>query len=173
MANHKVPLELKRLRGTVNVTREKNAEHVEKKLANVSACIFQPGDRVPIPKTLTEPYTRKFFKRLTLALISIGVLSSVDLPHVEFLCITLQQLRAITEQLQKISPFDESFDLWLRRYNILLERFDRLGAKFYLTPGDRSKLHLEDLQIQEKQQNLENKQTTIDLLLANRQQMKE
>ena len=172
MPNHKVPLELKKLRGTVNTTREKNAEHIEKKLSAVPACIFQPGDKVPTPKSLTDAYTRKFFKKLTVALISIGVLSPVDLPHVEFLCITLQQLRAITEQLQKISPFDESFDLWLRRYNILLERFDRLGAKFYLTPGDRSKLHLEDLQIQEKQQNLE-KQTTIDLLLANRQQMKE
>ena len=173
MPNHKVPLELKKLRGTVNTTREKNAEHIEKKLSTVPVCICQPGDKVPTPKSLTDAYTRKFFKKLTVALISIGVLSPVDLPHVEFLCITLQQLRAITEQLQKISPFDESYDLWLRRYTILLERFNRLGAKFYLTPGDRSKLHLEDLQIQEKQQNLENKQNTIDLLLANRQQMKE
>ena len=171
MANRKVPLELKKLRGTLNTTREKNAEHVEKKLATVPACIYQPGDKVPTPKSLTDSYTRKFFKKLTLALISIGVLSPVDLPHIEFLCITLQQLRTITQQLQTVSPFDKNYDLWLKRYSTLLKRFDRLGAKFYLTPGDRSKLHLEDLQIQEKQQNLD-KQTTIDLLLANRKQMK-
>lgn len=172
MANRKVPLELKKLRGTLNTTREKNAEHVEKKLATVAACIYQPGDKVPTPKSLTDAYTRKFFKKLTVALISIGVLSPVDLPHVEFLCITLQQLRQVTEKLQECSPLESSYDLWLKRYNTLLERFDRLGAKFYLTPGDRSKLHLEDLQIQEKQQNLE-KQTTIDLLLQNRKALKE
>lgn len=170
MANRKVPLEIKRLRGTVNVTREKNAEHVEEKLSAVPSCIYQPGDTVPTPKTLKDQYTRKFYKKLTAALISIGVLSPVDLPHVEFLCITLQQLRAVTEKLEDCDILEPNYDNWLRRYNILLERFDRLGAKFYLTPGDRSKLHLEDLQIQEKEKSLE-KQTTIDLILQDRKNM--
>ena len=164
----KLPAELKKRRGTLNVTRDRQSQVRDKKLATLPAAILPPDAKLPVPKTLTDVYVRKFYKRLTAALTGIGVLSPVDLPSVEHLCFVLQNLRAVQEQLRTLSVTDTVYDLCLKRYTLLLLQFDKLGAKFYISPADRSKLHLEELTIKKTEQDIAKNDNAINRLLAGR-----
>lgn len=167
----RLPRELKEFNRTINVTDEKKYEEerkAEKQLKNIPKAIFAPETKLPCPKSIKERYVRNYWKTLTGALIALGVIGPIDLPEVEALCVTLQKLREVQKTFIELDPFDEDFDLWEKRYIRLQTKFSELGAKYYVSPVARSKIRLDDLNIQKTQQELQKNETALSRLLENR-----
>lgn len=167
----RLPRELKERRGTINVTDEKKYEEerkAEAEIKQVPSAIFPPDTKLPCPKSITDRYVKNYWKKMTTALISIGVISPLDIPEIEQLCVILQKLRKVQDTFMEIDPCDDDFDLWEKRYIRLSDKFSTLGAKYYVSPVARSKIRLDDLNIQKTQQELKKNESVLAKLLENR-----
>lgn len=167
----RLPQELKELNRTNNVTRDKqNADIIqaEKTLKQVPSAIIPHGTKVACPKSITNRYVRNYWKKLTSALVALGVISPLDLPEIETLCLTLQRLREVQDTYINKSLFDEDYDEWEGRFIRLSKKFSELGAKYYVSPVARSKIRLDDLNIQKTQQELQKNETALSKLLEKR-----
>lgn len=162
------PIEQKKLEGTYRKDRDLQREQTEKQLREAPSAMFKPGEKVKCPASITDRYVRNYWKKMTTALIALGVLSYVDVPEVEQLCMTLQKLREVQVTFSTLSPFDEDFDLWEKRYIRLANKFSELGAKYFISPAARSKLRLEDLNIQKTEKELEKASSPLDDILKRR-----
>lgn len=164
--NHRLPTELKALRGTLNTTREKANPAADTTLKETS--LILKASSVGCPKSITDKYCRQFWKKLTSGLLSIGVLSAADIPQIEQLCVCLQKLREVTQVYIGTSPFDEDFDELQKRWIALSNKFDQLGSKYYISPVARSKIRLDDLNIKKAEQEITKNESVIQQLLGSR-----
>lgn len=164
--NHRLPTELKALRGTLNTTREKANPAADTTLKETS--LILKASSVNCPKSITDKYCRQFWKKLTSGLLSIGVLSAADIPQIEQLCVCLQKLREVTQVYIGTSPFDEDFDEIQKRWIALSNKFDQLGSKYYISPVARSKIRLDDLNIKKAEQEITKNESVIQQLLGSR-----
>lgn len=171
MGRPKLPAEFKAFKGTLNKTEENNYGKELTAVDKIKECpkvIYDADTVLRCPKVITDGYVKKFWKSLTSALVAIGVLSSVDVPEVEQLCITLQKLREANKYFMKLEPDDEEYDSFERRVNRLSTKFSELGAKYFISPAARSKLRLEDLNIQKTEKELEKASSPLDDILKRR-----
>lgn len=164
----KIPTELKRLKGTLNTTREKNNPSADVAISETSI-IIPAGTKVSVPKTIKTKFVKKYWKQLIENLEVLHVLSKADLPQLENLCITLEKLREVQEVFSETSVFDEEFDLIEKRFTRLSQKFDLLASKYYISPQARTQLRLQDLNLVKTSQEIEkNKQSAVGNLLASR-----
>ena len=167
--NPRLPVELKRLKGTLNVTREKEAMKSEKVIAASPLVFGEEVQKIACPKEITDSYVKKFWKNYTKALLSVHAFGAGDIPQFTRLCIVLQKLREVQQTFATLSVFDEDFDLWEKRYKRLADHFDSLAGKFYLSPAERAKMKLDSLTIKEKELSVtEKEQSAITALLGAR-----
>lgn len=164
--NPRLPTELKALRGTLNTTREKANPPADKTIKETA--LILNASSVSCPKTITDRYCRQYWKKLTSGLLSIGVLSAADIPQIEQLCVCLQKLREVQEVFIQTSPFDEDYDAIQKRWLNLSNKFDQLGAKYYISPVARSKIRLDDLNIKKTEQEITKNESVIQQLLGDR-----
>lgn len=164
MGRPRKPVELKKYEGTYRKDRDAAAEVQQKKIKETA--LILDATSVSCPKTITDKYCKAYWKKLTQGLLSIGVLSAADIPQIEQLCVCLQKLREVQQVFLETSPFDKDYDDIQKRWIALSNKFDLLGAKYYISPAARSKLKLEDLNIQKAEQDLSKNQNAIEKLLS-------
>ncbi len=165
MPNIKKPVELKKLEGTYRKDRD-SEEEKKQEILKTSPIILQAVS-VSCPKSITDKYCRKYWKKLTHDLLSIHDLSEVDIPQIEMVFIHLQTLRALQAKLMMIDVLDESFDEIYERYSKAEKRFSTLAGKYYISPADRAKLKLDELSVLKAEQEVK-KDDAISQLLAQR-----
>ncbi|WP_147612316.1 P27 family phage terminase small subunit [Treponema pectinovorum] len=167
MARPKKSVELKILEGTYRADRDSTAKVISDTIKKTE--IILDKKNIPCPKTIQDEYVKKYWKKLTRSLLSIHVLSGADIPQLEMLCIILQRIRKIQEELESID-YKESEDIETleKRYLRFVAKFDSLGAKYYISPQARSKLTLDDLAIVKTAQDIQKKQDGISNILAMR-----
>lgn len=157
----------KKMRGTFNQTRDREQEQAEITIASNASAMFTPDNLPKCPDSITTPYCKKYWKDFTRALTSFGVLSYVDIPQVEALVVTLEKMRAAEEALVNADILDPDFDNIMNRFMRLSDKFDKLSAAYFVSPAARSKLRLEDLNIQKTQAELD-RQSPLMQILAGR-----
>lgn len=162
----KKPTEIKKLEGTYRKDRDANNSDVVLKNTEIILTV----EKIKCPKSITNSEVKKYFSKLTQGLLSIGVLSGADLPQIEQLCVILQKLKDAQQQFNDASVFDEDFDLIEKRYLRLVEKFDFLAAKYYVSPVARSKIRLDELNIKEKELTVAEKQKSAAGLVAKARQ---
>lgn len=158
------PTEQKKLEGTYRKDRDVSADT---RIAETSV-IVPEGTRIPVPKTITTKFCRKYFKEVVKNLEVMHVLSRADLPQIENLCITLEKLREVQEIFAQTSPFDEEFDLIEKRFTRLSQKFDLLASKYYISPAARTQLKLQDLNLVKTAQEIKKNESAVSNLLAAR-----
>lgn len=163
----KLPTEYKRLKGTLNVTREKRQGNSDVVLAENTSLIIPEEERMTVPKSLTTKDGRKFWKLLTTALKELHVLAKIDLAQVETLCITYEKMKEAQNVFIKTSPLEEDYDAIQKRWQKLVAQFNQMAAMYYINPVNRSKLRLEELSAIKTKQDIE-KDDAISLLIAGR-----
>lgn len=164
--SNKKPVALKKMQGTYR--KDRDSKKADPVIAQTQ--IILDVEKVKVPKTITSPEVRKYYKQLTQGLLAIGVLSGADLPQIEQLCLILQKLKEVQEQFIAASVFDADFDIIEKRYLKLVEKFDFLASKYYVSPVARSKIRLDDLNIREKELTVQEKETNaISKILLERE----
>ena len=167
--NPRLPTELKKLRGTLNVTREKENAKTDAAVSQTPLVFGGEVQKIACPKEITDPYVRKFWKNYTKALMTVHALGPGDIPQFTRLCAVLQKLREVQAVFIELSVLDADFDTWERRYRRLGEHFDSLASKFYLSPAERAKMKIDALSIKEKELAVgEKEQDAINRLLGMR-----
>lgn len=148
----RLPAEIKAQRGTLRPYREKE---YNKNAADIKNTVITCTKKsIPCPKNITDPYCIKYFKKLTKGLLGLGLLSEADIPQVEQLVLTLQKLREKQEQWLQTDVTSDEWDDIDRSYERLVNRFDRLAAKYYVSPTARQKIRMDELTIREKENNI-------------------
>ena len=159
--------EQKKLEGTYRADRDAPAETASRALeaANV---IFPPGTKISCPKSIRTKPVRAYWKRLTAALVSLRVLSAVDIPQLEQLCNVLEKLNAVRDRYMEEPPEGEAFERLQKSYATLSGLFDKLASKYYISPAARSRLTLDALNCTKTAQDIRRADSAIDTLLAGR-----
>jgi phage terminase small subunit len=165
MARPRKPVGLKKIQGTLNVTRDREAME-SAKLLEKARIILPPGSRLPVPGTITDPVCRKFWRQEIDNLLEMQVLSRVDLHQLEAMCVTLQKLREIEALFLETEPDSADYDTIEKRFERLGKRFDELAAKFYVSPAARTQLNLTDLQLMKAARELEKETSPVDQVLG-------
>lgn len=166
----RLPTEYKKHKGTLNKTEDKRykdtyADDVLKE----SPMILDQDKVLRVPATLKEEYVKEYYKNIVGGLKYIGVLSGADLPQIEQMCVYLQKLREVEKIFIKSSPFDEDFDQIEKRYSRLVNQFNMLAQKYYVSPVARAKIRLDELTIKDKELSVaEKEKSAVSKLLANR-----
>lgn len=148
MGRTKTPTAILKLQGTLR--DDKRPDEV---LPKVASFITGP---VEVPKSITDEYCIGFYETQTNLLIKLNLLFPSDLPELESMTLTLQQLRQIQKRLREIdivSNLDE-YDKLSKLQIKLSNTFSSLAAKYYVSPTARAKMKLDYLDIQQKEQNL-------------------
>lgn len=167
MARPRKPAALKKLQGTLNVTRDRAQVESERILGD-SQVILPKGTRLPVPKSITDPAVRKFWRNMTENLLEMQVLSRVDLHQMETMCVTLQKLRETEKAFLEADQESPAFETLERRFERLGHRFDELASKFYVSPAARTQLNLTDLQLMKAARDLEKESSPVDEVLRMR-----
>lgn len=166
----RLPTEYKKLKGTLNTTREKNNRNADEVIAKNPSAIFPEGTKITCPKTIRTKYARAYWKKLTTMLISIHVLSLADIPQLEELCIILEKLREVQELFLALNPLEDfdTFEKTQKVYIALSNKFDQLGSKYYISPATRTKLTLDELNVIKTGQEIQKNESAISALLVDR-----
>lgn len=162
------PVALKKLQGTYNVTRDREQENLESVVAE-SSIIMDKDSSLPVPKSVTDPAVKKFWREEVSNLLTLRVLSRVDIHQLETMCVTLQKLREVQAKFSAMSVEDKNFDYVEKLFERLGKRFDELAAKFYITPAARTALKLNDIALMKAAKDLEREASPVESLLNNRQ----
>ncbi|MDR1301548.1 MAG: hypothetical protein LBK43_03645 [Treponema sp.] len=137
-----------KLAGTYREDRHgKNPDTLIADLLNI------PGELVP-PETLIDTYCREHYKYHTNLLINLKILTVSDLPELELLYLTLQQCRQIRERLATLDMLKEPDD-YVRFTRILInlsDYFSKVAQKYYISPTARTKLQLDQLNLEKAKQ---------------------
>ncbi|MGI5085275.1 MULTISPECIES: hypothetical protein [Treponema] len=151
-----------KLKGTYRDDRHKDRAIVEKEIAELSS--FKQGTKIEPPKSLTDKYVVDYFKSHTSLLVSLQILHPVDLPELELLYETLQQVRDVNRQLKKIDMVKD-FVMYEKLTKLSLKlsmRFSQLASKYYISPSARTHLELDNLELKNKK--LENQSIVQKLI---------
>ena len=166
----KLPTEYKRLKGTLNTTREKNNPSADSVIAQKPSAIFPEETKIACPKTIKCKYVRSYWKKLTAMLVSVRVLSPSDLPQLEELCIILEKLREVQSLFSDLDPLEDfdTFEKTQKVFIALSNKFDQLGSKYYISPAARTKLTLDELNVIKTSQDIQKNESAIGALLGGR-----
>lgn len=168
MPNPKLPTELKRLKGSLNVTREKQNQSADVFIAKTSV-IIQEDERISVPKTITTKMGKKFYKQVVENLKVLHVLSRVDLTQIETMTRYLERIRELDEMIQRIPIADvDNLSKYSAIYDRMTTRFDTLASKYYISPSARVQLKLGELNAIKTAQDIKKNDNAINNLLNNR-----
>lgn len=167
MGRIKKPVELKELEGTYRADRDGERKAVQLTIKKTS--LLYNKKNIPCPVTITDEYVRKYWKNLTKALLSIHVLSGADIPQLEMMCKILERIRKLQTQLDTVEEDIETEEILERRYLKLVEKFDSLAQKYYVSPQARSKLTLDELNVVKTGQEVAKGADVMTNLLGSRQ----
>lgn len=167
MGRIKKPVELKELEGTYRADRDGERKAVQLTIKKTS--LLYNKKNIPCPVTITDEYVRKYWKNLTKALLSIHVLSGADIPQLEMMCKILERIRKLQTQLDTVEEDIELEEILERRYLKLVEKFDSLAQKYYVSPQARSKLTLDELNVVKTGQEVAKSADVMTNLLGSRQ----
>jgi len=167
MGNPRLPTELKKLKGTLNTTREKQNPGADTVIAETSV-ILPEQTKLSCPRWIENRVVKKFWKEEIKNLLTLRVLSRVDLHQLEELCVILQQLYNVRDQLLSTDVDSEEYDLVEKRYERIGRRFDELANKFYISPAARTQLKLNDLALVKTAQEIQKNDNAITALLNDR-----
>lgn len=164
MARPRKPVELKKFEGTYRKDRDQGDTEVSNVLKKT--CVILEASSVTCPKSITDKYCRKYWKCLTGNLLSLHVLSGADIPQLEMMFFYLQKLREVQLYLLDATQESESFDILLKRYTTLEQRFNALASKYYISPADRAKMKIDELTVVKAQQDIVKNQSAIGRLIG-------
>ena len=166
----RLPTEYKKLKGTLNTTREKNNRSADEVIAKKPSAIFPEETKISCPKTIRTKYVKAYWKKLTAMLVSIRVLSPSDIPQLEELCIILEKLREVQQIFTDLDPLEDfdTFERTQRVYIALSNKFDQLAGKYYISPAARTKLTLDELNVIKTGQEIQKNESAIGALLGAR-----
>jgi hypothetical protein len=130
--------------------------------------IIDTTTAVEPPKSITDDYVKQAFIAHTKMLCNLQLLAAADLPELEQLYLTLQQLREIETILLKTDPVKEidNYERYTKMVIKLGNRFTTLAAKYYISPAARLRLTSDCLNIEKNKRDLENQSIASKLLAA-------
>ena len=158
----------KKADGTYNVTRDGEREKAELAIASVGA-FFPPGTELKPPKSLRTRAGRREWREVTGQCIKLGMLSPVDLPQVERLCLYSEELARLAPLLQEADPQEDEYSRLQQLYLKAAKAYDELAGKYYISPQARSRLALDALNVTKAAQDVRAADDGIGQLLARRE----
>lgn len=166
MARTRKTVAEKKLNGTYKPSRHGKQEQTE----NAIQTILQ-GEEFSIipPSEIHNKDIIDFYKWHTNFLSQLKILTPSDLPSINQMFITLQQIQDIDEQLHNtdlVKDF-ETYEALTKLRIKLCNLFNSVATQFYITPTARAKLTLDHLEIKKKQS--ENQSVIGKLIQAKRE----
>jgi phage terminase small subunit len=143
----RLPIAEKKLRGTYDVTRDKERDEVE---TNLLPTAIPENTIINPPEVITDEYVISAYKNHVNWLTHYNQLHQIDIAELDELFITLQQLRNVTRKRLEMESGDitGNLDDYYRLTQIevkLRKQFVDMGKDFMMTPTVRSKLTIEQL----------------------------
>lgn len=105
--------------------------------------IDQLDGTMPVKPTKMPAAANKLWDLLSDRLHGVGVLSEIDAPKLEALCVLFYNMQRLQTLIFKTPLSDVpsiDFERVERRYTALSKQFDSLGSEFGLSPVDRARL---------------------------------
>lgn len=141
----------KKLTGTFRSDRQDQVNQ-DKNEQLIALTNFQEGTQIEAPSEITDSFVRSYYQYHTQQLIQLHILSPSDIPELNQLYFTLQQLRQVQEELQKTAIDDLDKYERLTKLSIKLgNRFSDLAKKYYISPTARTRLQLDNELLKQKQ----------------------
>lgn len=138
-----------KLNGVYRADRHKEREQSETQIAQTC---FQEGTEIVPPPELTDQFVIDYYKFHTAQLIAFKILSPADIPLLNSMYFSLQQLRDVERQIKKTDMVSD-FDKYERLTKLAIKlgnRFTDLARNFYITPTARTRLQLDNLELETK-----------------------
>lgn len=164
MARIKSSVAEKKLKGIYRPDR--HGEQEKNELVAAETC-FNPDTVLEPPEELSDPYVIEYYQFHTAQLIQLRILSPSDIPELTILYETLEQLRNVQKQIRDtdiVSDF-EKYEKLTKLSIKLGNRFGELAKKYYISPVARTRLQLDNLELEQKK--IET-QSVIGKILANK-----
>ena len=132
------PVAIKKMQGTLNVTRDKDD------FIDASSLRWVHNDIVDPPESLPPIGADLWRRQIAQAQALYGYISFIDLIALEEYCHTYAMLHSIRGRLYS-PPKDKKYDMKddYRNYHKLASRFDTLTREFGFTPSARTRIRLE------------------------------
>ena len=140
-----------KLKGTYRAKRHAEKEKTEVIIQeNLS---FPVGTIIETPAEITDESVKKTYQEHINQLTFLQLLTPADLPELDEMYLTLQQLKKVRKELEKenvindLEKYEKLTSLSLR----LGKRFSDIAKKYYISPVARVKLKLENETLKQKQ----------------------
>ena len=157
----------KRLEGTYRADRDGERARAEALVASVGT-FYPQGTVLRPPKSLATRKGRSHWREVSRHNVALGMLSPVDLPQLERMCLLYEETERLRPLLQARSPLDEGYGKVLSDYLKAAKAYDELAAKYYVSPQARSRLALDALNVTKAAQDVRAADDGIGQLLARR-----
>lgn len=155
----------KKRNGTFKPSRHGEQEKTENLITEI---IGSEKLTVEIPQEIHSKELKDFYKWHTNFLNQLHILTPSDLPSINQMFLTLQQITDIDERLHEtdLTKDFETYEALTKLRIKLCNLFNGLATQFYITPTARAKLTLDHLEIAKKQN--ENQSVIGKLIQAKR-----
>lgn len=165
MGRPKLPVEVKRQRGTLRSYDNELVEQ-EQKLA-----LILPECGLKVPKSITDPKVRKAYKNHIELLHSLGGMAEqkADSSLLEIAYLALQKAYEAQERMSNYDLISDEYEKAEKSFFRNVNKFESIAKDFYLTPKARMQLKLDVLTGSEKQMNIAKQTSAIGSLLQNKE----
>lgn len=165
MARTRKTVAEKKRNGTYKPSRHGEQEKTENAIQEI---IGQENFSINPPKEITSKEIISFYKWHTNFLNQLHILTPSDLPSINQMFLTLQQIQDLDERLHEtdLTKDFETYEALTKLRIKLCNLFNGLATQFYITPTARAKLTLDHLEIEKKQN--ENQSVISKLIQAKR-----
>lgn len=161
MARTRKTIAEKKRNGTFKPSRDGNREATENKIIEI---VGNEKISFELPSEIQNEEVISFYKWHTNFLNHLHILTPADIPTLNQMYLTLQQIKNIDSEIQKTDITDLDKYTALTKLRIkLCNLFNQVATQFYITPTARAKLTLDHLEIEKKQN--ENSQSVIGKLI--------
>lgn len=161
MARTRKTIAEKKRNGTFKPSRDGNREATENKIIEI---VGNEKISFELPSEIQNEEVISFYKWHTNFLNQLHILTPADIPTLNQMYLTLQQIKNIDSEIQKTEITDLDKYTALTKLRIkLCNLFNQVATQFYITPTARAKLTLDHLEIEKKQN--ENSQSVIGKLI--------
>ena len=161
------PIAQKRLEGTYRECVDGDRARAEALVASVGS-FFPPGTELRPPKSLATRKGRAHWREAARHNVALGMLSPVDLPQLERMCLLYEETERLRPLVQAADPEGEEYGGLLSAYLKAAKAYDELAAKYYISPQARSRLALDALNVTKAAQDVRAADDGIGQLLARR-----
>jgi P27 family predicted phage terminase small subunit len=138
MGRHAQPVEVKEVKGTANVTRERERQEIRPESID--------ADSIPMPPDELGDRGRELWTRIAMQLSSVGILFPSNLEYLEAYCRALEVREISWDEIKRNGIYDEDakgnrrLSQAYKAYNEQVAQMIALGAKLGLSPVDKTKV---------------------------------